>query len=213
MKSGLSRGAIASDTRVRSPRRGLRVTTLVWREVAANPVIREQVVLRAAALAAAGFDSTVVFAGTPRRNLPGRDLPPLQFDERRSILTLARRVAAELRSGDESTVLICRNSVVASIAILLRRVTRARGRIIHDARGWYEGQSLEQQEGHFFRVAKRLIDRVAYRHSDHSVVVSQALFGIALGHGADPARVTVIPQFVPAPVPNDQPGVPPADVV
>jgi glycosyltransferase involved in cell wall biosynthesis len=211
--SGLTSGAISSDIRVRSSRRGLRVTTLVWREEAANPVIREQVVLRAAGLAAAGFDSMVVFAGTPRQNLLGRDLPPVRFEERRGILALAQLVAAELRSRDESTVLICRNSVVAAIAVLLRRVTRARGRIVHDARGWYEGHSLEQREARFLRVAKRLVDRVAYRHSDHSVVVSQALFGIALRHGADPARVTVIPQFVPAPVSNDPPRVPPADVV
>jgi glycosyltransferase involved in cell wall biosynthesis len=191
----------------------LRVTTLAWREEAANPVIREQVVLRAGALAASGFDSAVVFAGTPSRNLPGRNLPPVRFDERRSILALARLIAMVLRSGDGVTILICRNSVVASIAILVRRVTRARGHIVHDARGWYEGHSLEQGEGRFLRAVKRLIDRIAYRHSDHSVVVSQALLGIALAHRAAPGSVTVIPQFVPASVPNDPPDVPPADVV
>ena len=205
--------AISGDSDAAYARRDLRVITLAWREDAANPVIREQVVLRAGALAACGFDSAAVLAGSPHRELAGTGLPPVQFNERRSIIALARLVATALRSRDVDTILVCRNSVVASIAVLVRWVMRARGRIVHDARGWYEGHSLEQGEGRFLRAVKRLVDRVAYRHSDHSVVVSQALLGIALAHRATPRRVTVIPQFVPAPVPNDPPDVPAADVV
>jgi glycosyltransferase involved in cell wall biosynthesis len=186
---------------------------MVWREGPANPVIHEQVVLRAAAFANSGFDSRVVFAGTPRRDLRGGDLPTVHFEERCSTIALARLVAAELRSRDVTTILICRNSVVATVALLVRWATRARGGIIHDARGWYAGYSRDKGDGPLHRAAKRLVDRVAYRRADHTVVVSQALLGIALAYGADPASITVIPQFVPRSAPADPSELPPADVV
>jgi Glycosyl transferase 4-like domain len=191
-----------------------RITTLVWKECPQNPVVLEQVLLRTQALRRHGLDAGSVFGGCTPDGVPREALADARFENRTSIVSLARLALSEIRGRDRAAILICRGPLVTALAALLRRFAGRNARVVYDARSWYVGESRERGvEGPLRRLAKRLVEGLAYRRADHSVLVSQALVGIALSHGADPSKLTVIPQYVPDPVKADISHVPPAEVI
>ena len=182
----------------RTPRGSKRtVVTLVWKESPTNPLIREQVLERSQAFRSIGLESSVVL-GLDADDIPPDPIGPHVEVSRAgglaSLVRLARRTMSRPAGSGPRPVLICRGALVASAALIARR-----GRdwaVVHDARGWYAAESIDKQERRGRTMTKRMVERHAFRQSDQTVCVSQALLGIALAEGADPARTSVIPPFV-----------------
>jgi glycosyltransferase involved in cell wall biosynthesis len=178
------------------------IVTAVWKEPPSNPVIREQVLLRAATWRALGFDSRVAIG----LNASERDMELLRetvvpwalfpAGGMSELVRFLRRVMRGSRpEGGAPPILVCRGALVAAGALLAREQDSVPWVIVHDARGWYTAESETKREGGARRRAKQAVETTAFRASDHSVVVSETLLGVALAYGADPARTTVLPQY------------------
>ncbi|HXD58512.1 MAG TPA: glycosyltransferase [Thermoleophilaceae bacterium] len=191
------------------------VVTAVWKEPPSNPVIREQVLLRAAAWRELGFDARVALG----IDASARDLEVLEATgvpwsvfKPAGMPSLMRFVGQVMREQGGG-ILVCRGALVAAAALLARKRIAQRWLILHDARGWYTAESETKREGRARRRAKRAVETAAFRGADHSVVVSQPLLGVGLAYGADPARVTIIPQYVEPFRPAEEPLPAEPDVV
>jgi Glycosyl transferase 4-like domain/Glycosyl transferases group 1 len=191
------------------------VVTAVWKEPPSNPVIREQVLLRAATWRELGFDSRVAIGldASPRdMELLRENLVPWALFPAGGMSELVRFVGRVMRGsrpeGAATPILVCRGALVAAAALLAREQASVPWLIVHDARGWYTAESETKREGAARRHAKQAVETTAFRASDHSVVVSETLLGVALAYGADPARTTVLPQYA-HPFPPVQGALPP----
>jgi glycosyltransferase involved in cell wall biosynthesis len=178
------------------------VVTAVWKEAPTNPVIREQVLMRAASWRAVGFDARAAFGldASPRDMELLRHSPvPWTLFRAGGMPSLVRYVGCVMRGtptrDDRARILVCRGALVAAAALVARRSARERWLVLHDARGWYTAEAETKQEPAVRRRAKEAVEHAAFRASDYSVVVSETLLGVALAYGADPARTTVIPQY------------------
>jgi hypothetical protein len=176
------------------------VVSLAWKEPPSNPVIFEQVVERSRAMREAGFAARVVF-GLLRTDVSltrnfGADVALIAASSARSLRRLIHRIMATAgANGERKPVLICRGAFVTVAALAVRAVSGADWVIVHDARGWYALEGIEKRDGLATRKAKPLVERLAFTRSDHNVVVSEALLGIALSLGANPASTRVIPPY------------------
>jgi glycosyltransferase involved in cell wall biosynthesis len=192
------------------------VVTAVWKEAPSNPVIREQVLLRAATWGNLGFDSRVAIgldASARDMELLRQDFVPWGLFPADGMPSLVRFLGSVMRSsrpeGAGRPMLVCRGALVAVGALLARTRVPERWLIVHDARGWYTAESDTKEESPGRHVAKVAVERFAFRASDYSVVVSETLLGVGLAYGADPSRTTVIPQYAhpfpphPAPLPPE----------
>jgi hypothetical protein len=191
------------------------VVTAVWKEPPSNPVIREQVLLRAATWREIGLDSRVAIgldAGPSDMEVLRQDFVPWGLFPAGGMSSLVRFLGRVMRTsgqeGEGARILVCRGALVAVGAIVAQVAIPDPWIILHDARGWYTAESDTKEESAARRRAKEAVERTAFRASDYSVVVSETLLGVALSFGADPGRTTVIPQYA-HPFPPAQGPLPP----
>jgi Glycosyl transferases group 1 len=197
---------------------GRLVVSLAWKEPPSSPVVFEQVIERGRAMREAGFAARAVFGLVDTdRSLTanfGEDVTLVTASGAGSLVMLVRRMMASAGTDCErSPILICRGAFVAVAALTARKISGADWVIVHDARGWYAREGIEKKDGLAARQGKPLIERFAFRRSDYNVVVSEALLGIALSLGANPASTRVIPPYTRLAGTSAEPPPDPADVL
>ncbi len=195
------------------------ILVAVWREPLDLPVIKEQILRRAAAWHRLGY--TVRVAAALRKDdierCTGAEEVGVSIRIARARRALSmpiwlRRVMKETPTRDGlPNVIVCRGALATVGALIARLSLQQSWCVIHDARGWV---TAESRDGAAERVTRRLaqsaIERIAFRQSDFTAVVSEALLGIALCKGADPQRCVLVSPYVDAPTESSQ--LKPADL-
>lgn len=175
------------------------MVSLAWGEGPSDPLIGEQVIDRSLAFRGAGFDSSVLL-GLPAPESESAGLETVTLVRGKGFGALVRIIRGRMANLPErpgqAPVLVCRGALTAAAALLARASSaQARWAIVHDARGWYEAEGADKGDDRLRSGAKHVIEQLAFRHSDHNVVISEGLLGVGLARGASPETCSVIPQW------------------